>query len=65
VLFFDGEPLKQQTASVRPYSPAGSARFEKAEVLLRPDADRVRTFLVIAATLASVLATMVAARALL
>jgi len=31
----------------------------------RPDVDRVRMFLVIAATLASVLATMVAARALL
>ena len=57
--------MKQQTASVRPYSPAHSARFEDAEVMRRPDVDRVRMFLVIAATLASVLATMVAARALL
>jgi hypothetical protein len=55
--------LKRPTVSVRPYSP-GVPAFDEGDSVRRPAPDRLKTVLVIAAALASVLVAMVAARSL-
>jgi hypothetical protein len=56
--------LKQLTVSVRPYSPGGAAALDEVDAEPGTTADRVKTTLVIAAAMASVLVGFVAARAL-
>jgi len=56
--------LKQRTVSVRPYSLGGAAALDDVDAEPRVGADRVKTMLLIAAAMASVLVGFVAARSL-